>query len=99
MARGSRIVLVTRDIETNKSLVNSLRDETIRQALEGHLVVVLRDELHTKGIVFSRSMLIGSMNLTYNGLEINDESIEFCIELEDIARTRLELGIYLEELR
>lgn len=99
MARGSRIVLVTRDIETNKSLVNSLRDETIRQALEGHLVVVLRNELHTKGIVFSRSMLIGSMNLTYNGLEINDESIEFCIELEDIARTRLELGIYLEELR
>ena len=91
MARGSRIVLVTRDSETNMSLIGSLREETVRQALEDHLVLVLRDELHTKGIVFSRSMLVGSMNLTYNGLAINDESIEFCIDAEDIARTRLEL--------
>ena len=99
MARGSRIVLVTRDIETNMSLIGSLREETVRHALEDHLVLVLRDELHTKGIVFSRSMLVGSMNLTYNGLEINDESIEFCIDTEDIARTRLEFEVYLENLR
>jgi len=39
------------------------------------------------------------MNLTYNGLEINDESIEFCIDAEDIARTRLELAFYLEGAR
>lgn len=99
MARGSRVVLVTRDIETNKSLVSSLREEAGRQGLEDLLVLVLRDELHTKGILFSRSMLVGSMNLTYNGLEINDESIEFCIDAEDIARTRLELAFYLEGAR
>ena len=99
MARGSKVVLVTRDIETNKSLVSSLREEAGRQGLEDYLVLVLRDELHTKGILFSRSMLVGSMNLTYNGLEINDESIEFCIDAEDIARTRLELAFYLEGAR
>jgi hypothetical protein len=35
------------------------------------------------------------MNLTYNGLTINDEWIEFSIDPEDVARTRLEFASYL----
>lgn len=94
MARGNRVVIVTRNDEKNENLIATLRDETVRQALESQYTLVKNDKLHTKGIVFSRSMILGSMNITYNGIEIGDESIEFCIDLEDIARTRLELAVY-----
>jgi hypothetical protein len=36
------------------------------------------------------------MNLTYNGLEMNDEWIQFSIDPPDIADTRLEFAKYVE---
>jgi hypothetical protein len=37
---------------------------------------------------------MGSMNLTYYGIEMNDEWIQFSIDSEDIAKTRLEFATY-----
>ena len=96
MARGSSVVLVTRGIEINQAFVSALRDQAVRIGVEDQLNVVLRRELHTKGIVLSRSLLLGSMNLTFYGIEINDESIEFCVDAEDVAHARLEFESYLE---
>ncbi len=99
MVRGSQIVLVTRAIETNNSFLNAVREQSERHVLGDQLTIVLREALHSKGILLSKSLLLGSMNLTYSGLEINDEFIEFCIDPEEIARTRLEFAPYLEPLR
>ena len=99
MVRGSRVVLVTRAIETNNNFINAIREQAERHALEDQLAVILREGLHSKGILLSRSLLLGSMNLTYSGLEINDEFVEFCIDPEEIARTRLEFAPYLEQSR
>lgn len=96
MARGSSVVLVTRGIEINQAFVGALREQAERNGITDQLTVVLRGELHTKGIVLSRSLLLGSMNLTFYGIEINDESIEFCIDPEDVAHARLEFESYLE---
>jgi hypothetical protein len=91
MIRGSTAVVVTREAETNIPFLNTLR-ELVREAeLLRHLRIVMRDELHTKGIVLSRSELFGSMNLTHNGLRILEESVEFCIDIQDIATRRIEL--------
>jgi phosphatidylserine/phosphatidylglycerophosphate/cardiolipin synthase-like enzyme len=86
---------VTRDLEINRGLITALEDEVRRLDLQDQLSIILREQLHSKGILLSRSMLLGSMNLTYNGIEINDESVEFVIDPEDIARTRLEYNLYL----
>ena len=65
-------------------------------AVDDQLTVRLDPLLHTKGILLSRSLLIGSMNLTYNGLEMNDEWIQFSVDPDDIATTRLEFAKYAE---
>jgi phosphatidylserine/phosphatidylglycerophosphate/cardiolipin synthase-like enzyme len=95
MTRGNQVVVVTRDLDINKGLITALEDEVRRLDLQDQLSIILREQLHSKGILLSRSMLLGSMNLTYSGIEINDESVEFVIDPEDIARTRLEYNLYL----
>jgi phosphatidylserine/phosphatidylglycerophosphate/cardiolipin synthase-like enzyme len=96
MTRGSHIVIVTRNLETNTGFINGLRDMAERNGLESQVTIKLHEALHTKGILLSKSLLMGSMNFTYNGLEMNDEWIQFSIDLEDIAKTRLEFSTYTE---
>ncbi len=95
MARGSKVFIVTRDVESNTSFLNDIASASEMGFLESHLNVMIRDELHTKGILFSKSLLMGSMNITYNGLEMNDEMIQFCIDPADVADTRLHFEKYL----
>lgn len=96
MTRGSHVVIVTRNLDTNMGFLNGLRDMTERNALEHQVIIKTGNLLHTKGILLSKSLLIGSMNLTYSGLVMNDEWIQFSIDPEDIANTRLEFDKYLE---
>jgi hypothetical protein len=95
MGKGTKVVLVTRNLDTNQAFIAALREQVTTLAIKEMLDIVIRDGLHTKGILLTRSMLLGSMNLTYSGLEMHDEYIEFCINPEDLARTRLEFGPYL----
>ncbi|ONN70917.1 phospholipase D-like domain-containing protein DpdK [Pseudomonas oryzihabitans] len=98
MARGAEVVIVTRDLETNTPFLNRLHESSAMHSTGGQLIVQLDPLLHTKGILLSHSLLIGSMNLTYNGLEMNDEWIQFSIDSNDIATTRLEFAKYVEAL-
>lgn len=98
MARGIQIVLVTRDLETNTPFLNRLQEAAVMHAVDDQLTVRLDPLMHTKGILLSRSLLIGSMNLTYNGLEMNGEWIQFSVDPDDIATTRLEFAKYAETL-
>jgi phosphatidylserine/phosphatidylglycerophosphate/cardiolipin synthase-like enzyme len=52
--------------------------------------------LHTKGVLTKRGLLIGSMNLTYNGLELNDEVVVFDTTLKSLAEARLNFESYIE---
>lgn len=87
-------MIVTRNLETNTPFINVLSDVAERNALESQVTIKIHDALHTKGILLSKCLLMGSMNLTYNGLEMNDEWIQFSIDSEDIAKTRLEFSMY-----
>ncbi len=95
MARGSRVVIVTRELETNMGFIKAFTELAERNSLENQKTIKMHESLHTKGILLSKSLLMGSMNLTYNGIEMNDEWIQFSIDSEDIAKTRLEFKTYL----
>lgn len=88
MMRSNNLSLVTRDVETNDPFLQTIGDLARQAGVGSQLNIVIRNELHTKGIVLSRSQVLGSMNLTYNGLEILDESIEFCIDQREVAVMR-----------
>lgn len=95
MTKGTEVVLVTRDVEDNRSFLNALRYAVSEHGVTENLRITYDPNLHTKGVLLSRSLLTGSMNLTYYGLEINDEWIQFTIDPDDIATTRLEFERYV----
>ena len=69
------------------------------RALEQHLAhstardcVQLKEvpNLHTKGLVGDDYRLIGSMNFTFNGIELNDEALRFDRDPSAVVQIRLE---------
>lgn len=96
LTSGSRVVLVTRSDEHNRAFVERLVDMAGESGVDRNLVTVLRDSLHTKGILLGGGVLLGSMNLTYNGLEINDEFVEFDTAGESVGSARLAFEAYLD---
>ena len=94
MNRGSDVRIVTRNDESNRGFLTRLREIAAQQGVTEKVKITLHDPVHTKGILLSNSLLMGSMNLTYNGMVINDESVEFSVDRSDVARTRLEFALY-----
>jgi hypothetical protein len=90
IVRGSSLVIVTRSDQTNVAFLGAMREVVAHSGVPEKLRVVIRNELHAKGIVLSRSQLFGSMNLTFNGLQILEESVEYSIDLEEVALRRNE---------
>ncbi|MGJ9418666.1 phospholipase D-like domain-containing protein DpdK [Massilia sp. CMS3.1] len=95
MSRGATVNVVTRSDETNRVFIGRLQDMARQLALEDYVSITVREKLHTKGVLLSNSLLMGSMNLTYYGMQINDEWVEFSLDPEDLAATRLEFKQYL----
>jgi hypothetical protein len=94
LTRGRRVTVITRDEEPSRKFLRDLQELADQHLLTDQLEVVVRDRLHTKGILLTDALLLGSMNLTYSGLQINDEWIEYSRDTEDIARARMEFATY-----
>ena len=93
---GSRLTLVTRPDEHNLTFLDQLSERTEEASLQNLLTLVKREHLHTKGILTNAGLLLGSMNLTYNGFELNDEVIEYDTDFQRIAEARQSFRAYLE---
>ena len=96
LACGSRLIIVTRPVEHNRSFLERLRLAVREQGVDGLLTVIEREALHTKGILTDKGLLLGSMNLTYSGMELNDEVVEYDIDPVNRANARLSFATYLE---
>lgn len=96
MGYGTRVHIITRNDSSNDSFRTKISDLSIENDLQDLLTVLIHDQLHTKGILLTRGLLMGSMNLTYNGMTINDEWVEFSHDASDLSRTRLEFARYGE---
>lgn len=94
LSSGERVTVVSRPDEHNKRFLFRL-DEAAREAGVGDLLTLIeRDHLHTKGILTEHGLLLGSMNITYNGLELNDEFVEYDTDRASLAGARLAFEAY-----
>jgi phosphatidylserine/phosphatidylglycerophosphate/cardiolipin synthase-like enzyme len=95
MARGTPLAVATSYDTHNDPLLAALEDATVENGVAEMLTIVRRKTLHTKGILLPRGLLTGSMNLTYRGLEINDEHVVYDTTREPIAQARIAFESYL----
>ena len=89
MARGTRLGVATNLDEHNDAFIQGLAAAAREEGMSDKLLVVRRTNLHIKGILLDRGLLMGSMNLTYRGLELNDETVTYDTGTRTIAETRL----------
>ncbi|MGN7610937.1 phospholipase D-like domain-containing protein DpdK [Magnetococcales bacterium HHB-1] len=97
MINGTRVVIVTRPVSHNRPFLERIEDRAQESGLSNFLKLFRRDRLHTKGILTEGGLLQGSMNLTYNGLKLNEESIYYETSSEAIAKARIEFEIFRSE--
>lgn len=83
--RGTTVVIATRADAGNRQVVDGLEGVSRADAVIFHE----RSELHAKGIVGDRYSLIGSMNLTFNGLERLTEILVFQNDRGSVEQLRL----------
>jgi hypothetical protein len=93
-SRGTNITVVTITDKSNLAFLSALKDESRRRGVEEKVVIKIDDEekLHEKAITSSDFVIDGSMNFTFNGLFIRRERINFEINPQLVAETRLTLA-------
>lgn len=94
MARGTRLGIATNLDGHNDAFLDAIRAGAEEAGLSEKLLIVRRQNLHVKGILLKRGLLTGSMNLTYNGLELNDETVVFDTASSAVAQARLNFESY-----
>jgi len=77
MEHGTHVVVATRPDTHNDNFLRSLDDLARSSGVDGQLSIHRRATLHHKGFLGDDFYLSGSMNLTFNGVEILEESISF----------------------
>lgn len=94
MARGARLGIATSLDTHNDGFLNALKAGADEAGLSEKLTIVKREHLHVKGILLGRGLLTGSMNLTYRGLELNDETVVYDTDPKTLAEARLNFESY-----
>ena len=84
---GTQLHVALREEDHNRTFVERLQ----RASHPGALHIYSSADLHEKMMVGWAWVLKGSMNFTWNGLQRNEESIEFEVGQAEAARQRLEL--------
>jgi phosphatidylserine/phosphatidylglycerophosphate/cardiolipin synthase-like enzyme len=85
--RGGSIALVLREVEHNRNFISRL--DGIRQRHSARLMYAFGDDVHKKGILGDDFLLNGSMNLTYNGITVNDEHVTLRTDPASVEEWRL----------
>lgn len=94
MARGTKLGVATNFDPHNDSFIEALKIGAEESGLSEKLTLIQREHLHVKGLLLQRGLLTGSMNLTYRGLELNDETVVFDTASQNIAEARLNFESY-----
>lgn len=95
MARGTDFAIVTNYDKHNDSFLNKLNTLVIEKGLEEKIQILRRENLHVKGILLHNGVLTGSMNFTFRGFEINEESVIFERLPHSLAQMRINFESFL----
>jgi hypothetical protein len=86
--RGT-VAIVLRDVEHNRIFVEKLKP--IRGRYPERLRIAMDADVHEKGILGDDFLLSGSMNLTFNGITVNDEHLTLRTDRASVEEWRLVL--------
>jgi phosphatidylserine/phosphatidylglycerophosphate/cardiolipin synthase-like enzyme len=95
MVRGTPFGIATSLDDHNDPLIDALVTASDEAGLAEKLCIVRRQHLHIKGLLLKRGLLSGSMNLTYRGLELNDEMVVYDATPKTIAEARINFESYV----
>lgn len=84
--RGALLHVSVRPNIHNQDFIGRLR----RQVASDQLHLHLDDDIHEKTLCGSNWVVSGSMNFTWNGMEVNSEAISYTIDPQLAAQTRLD---------
>ena len=85
----SKVHIVARPDSHNDVFLRKMDDLSRSTDGTSNLHVAIRDTLHLKGLLGQDYYLSGSMNLTYNGVEVNHEGVSLDRSPEAIAEARI----------
>lgn len=86
---GTHVVVATRPDDHNEAFIRKLDDIARSTGVESQLTVHRKSTLHHKGFLGCDFYLSGSMNLTFNGVEILDEGVTFETSREATESARI----------
>ena len=85
--QGTTIHIATRPDSHNQRFREKLNHQITGREVGVHCHI--QEELHSKGILGDRFYLAGSMNFTFNGITLNEESLTYEINLDTVAEQQL----------
>ncbi len=90
---NTRVQVVTRPVPQNQRFCERLKALAEVDGTSDRLFIdCTRTDLHIKGLAGSSYSLKGSMNFTYNGVEVLEEAVELELDTERVARFLLNLN-------
>jgi hypothetical protein len=89
LQNGGKINIVTSNDEHNNSFIKKVMKLSDSEGEQQNIRIKKVEKLHTKGILSNCFYLHGSMNITFNGIDINDEQINLETSKESIADASL----------
>jgi hypothetical protein len=87
---GRRARIVVRDVTHNDSIVRQITALLGSPSPQAGWTLRRSPDLHIKGFLGSSLFISGSMNLTYNGITLNDEYVLLTRDPQKLAQARLE---------
>jgi hypothetical protein len=85
--RGTRVRIMMRDDDKNTAVRTRIKD---LHASGPRPEIIIRHNVHDKGLLSDRFHVHGSMNLTFYGQAVNEEGVTVTSDLDAIARARLD---------
>ena len=86
---GTQVIIATRPDAHNESFLRKLDDFARAAGNDSRLTIHRLPALHTKGILGDDFYISGSMNITFNGVEVLEEGLLFTTEAESVANARI----------
>lgn len=89
LAVGTSVVVATRPLPHNRPFLDQLVGRAEDCGASEALVVHEAEDLHEKGLLGDDFYLSGSMNFTYGGVELLEETVKFDTADDVVAQARL----------
>jgi hypothetical protein len=86
---GTTVKMAVRPEDHNQQFIRTMREASEEEGVGDKIAISEIENLHTKGILADSWVILGSMNLTRNGIEINEEYLTYEIGRPEIAQARI----------